>query len=336
MPITRTTGEAVPANSSAGVIEPAADRPTRRKSVRLLLKAVVLAASPAAATLLLGIPGVLMAQDKVFRHASGLEFTYPAGWEVRAEGERVFVSPADLVKDAAGQPLEVCWLAGENAEGIGSVRDPRVAAYLESQLRQWQPKIQRLPGVRTLRTGLGEAAVLAYQVPEAGLKMEAYAVLHDGSAVVMLHAAREDLLAKRQPEMSRLFSSLAQEQAPAAAAEAGIVGAWRRSQYIRTSPGTGGVISSTTYFIFEFAADGSFRFVERDRISGNTADLSVILGRDSGAQVRGGRWRADNGMLLLQWADGTVERLPFSVSASTLRLALSGGKRWVFDRVPVR
>lgn len=178
--------------------------------------------------------------------------------------------------------------------------------------------------------------MVAFEVPGAGWKIEAYTVLHGGSAVVMLHAAREDLLAKRQPEMSRLFSSLVPGQAPEPADGTGIVGVWRRSQYIRTSPGAGGAVSSTTYFFFEFAADGSFRFVERGRLSGNTAGLGVIPGRDSGAQVRGGRWRAGGGRLLLQWADGTVERLPFSVSASTLRLALSGGKRWVFDRVPVR
>lgn len=285
--------------------------------------------------ILLAIPVILMAQQQTFLHASGLEFTYPAAWVARAEGERVLVFPGDLVKDAAGQPLEVCWLAGEEAEGINSVRDPRVAAYLEGQLRQWQPKVQRLPGARTLQTGLGEAAVLAFEVPGAGLRMEAYAVLHDGSAVIMLHAAREDLLTKRQTEMSRLFASLTRGQMPPAAAEAGIVGLWRRSQYVRTSPGgPPGTISSTTYFFFQFAADGSFQFVERDRISGNTADLGVILSRDSGAQVRTGRWSTADGVLKLNWSDGTVENLPYTVTATALRLALGGGRRpWSFDRI---
>lgn len=282
--------------------------------------------------LMLALPGILMAQNQVFRHDSGLEFTYPAGWQVQAGGERVVVVPADVVKDAAGQPLEVCWLAGEEAEGISSVQDPRVAAYLESQLRQWQPKLQRLPGARTIETGLGEAAVLAFDVPGAGLRMEAYAVLHDGSAVIMLHAAREDLLAKRLPEMNRLFASLTRGQAPPAA-EAGLVGLWRRSQYIRTSPGgPPGIISSTTYFFFQFAADGSFRYVERDRISGNTADLGVILSHDSGAQVRTGRWSAADGVLKLNWADGTVESLAYAVTPAKLRLG--GGRRpLAFDRL---
>ncbi len=288
--------------------------------------------------LILALPGILMAQNQVFRHHSGLEFTYPAGWQVQAGGERVVVVPADVVKDAAGQPLEVCWLAGEEAEGISSVQDPRVAAYLDDQLRQWQPKVQRLPEVRKLTTALGEAVVLSYEVPGAGLKIEAYVALHDDSAIVMLHAAREDLLAKRQPEMSRLFASLTRGQTPppAPSAAAGIVGLWRRSQYIRTSPGgSPGTISSTTYFFFHFAADGTFRFIERDRISGNTADLGVILSRDSGAQVREGRWSDAGGALKLSWADGTVENLPYSVTATTLRLALAGGRRpWVFDRIP--
>lgn len=285
--------------------------------------------------LMLALPVILMAQYQIYRHDSGLAFTYPAGWQVQAGGERVLVFPADVVKDAAGQPLEVCWLAGEEAEGINSVQDPRVAAYLESQLREWQPKVQRLPGARTLETGLGEAAVLLFEVPGAGLKIEAYAVLHDGSAIIMLHAAREDLLTKRQPEMSRLFASLTRSQAPPEPAEAGIAGLWRRSQYIRTSPGgPPGTISSTTYFFFHFAADGSFRFIERDRISGNTAGLGVILGRDSGAQVRTGRWSATGGVLKLNWSDGTVETFPYAVTPTTLRLALGGGRRpWAFDRV---
>lgn len=287
--------------------------------------------------LTLVLPVILMAQNQIYRHASGLEFTYPAGWQIQAGGERVVVVPADAVKDAAGQPLEVCWLAGEEAEDISSVQDPRVAAYLEGQLRQWQPKLQRLPGARILQTGLGEAVVLAFEVPGAGLRMEAYAVLYDGSAIVMLHAAREDLLTKRQPEMSRLFASLTRGQAPSpsAAAEAGITGLWRRSQYIRTNPGgSPGTISSTTWFFFHFTADGSFRFIERDRISGNTADLGVILSRDSGAQVRTGRWSASGGVLKLSWSDGTVENLPYAVTATTLRLALGGGRRpWSFDRM---
>lgn len=288
--------------------------------------------------LLLALPATLMAQNQIYRHTSGLEFTYPAGWQVQAAGERVVVVPADVVKDAAGQPLEVCWLAGEDAEGVTSPQDPRVAAYLETQLRQWQPKLQRLPGVRTLETGLGGAAVLPFEVPGAGLKIEAYVALHDDSAIVMLHAAREDLFTKRQPDMSRLFASLTRGQAPPPppGAEAGIAGLWRRSQYVRTSPGgPPGTISSTTWFFFQFAPDGSFRFIERDRISGNTADLGVILSRDSGAQVRTGRWSASGGVLKLSWSDGTVENLPYAVTATTLRLALGGGRRpWSFDRIP--
>lgn len=238
---------------------------------------------------------------------------------------------ADLARDAAGQPLEVCWLAGEDA---ASPQDPRVAAYLEAQLRQWQPQVQRLPGLRTLQTGLGEAAVLPFEVPAAGLAIEVYTVLHNGSAVFLLHAARKDLLARRQPEIASLFASLARSRTPAPA-ETGIPGLWRRSQCVRTSPGGApGIISSTTSFFFHFAPDGSFRFVERDRISGNTADLGVILGRDSGAQVRTGRWSAAGGVLQLLWADGTRESFPYSVNSSSLRLALGGGRRpWVFDRL---
>lgn len=277
----------------------------------------------------------LIAQgESMYRHQSGIEFTHPSQWTVRAEGERVIVTPADAARDAAGQPLEVCWFAGEDAEGIASAQDPRVAEYLEGQLRQWQPALKRLPAGRTLATGLGEATVIGFEVPNLGLRMEAYAVVRDGAAVVMLHAARADLFEKRQAAMSRIFASLRQGPAPPPAAN-GIVGVWRRSQYIRTSPGgSSGTISSTTYFFFEFAADGSFRFVERDRISGNTADLGVILGRDSGAQVRTGRWSAEGGMMKLEWADGTIESYPYAVSATTLRLSLSGGRKpWVFDRV---
>jgi hypothetical protein len=282
--------------------------------------------------MMLAIPVILMAQEQTFRHPSGLEFTYPAAWVARTEGERVLVFPGDLVKDAAGQPLEVCWLAGEEAEGINSIQDPRVAAYLENQLRQWQPKVQRLPAARTLQTPLGEAAVLAFEVPGAGLRMEAYAVLYDGSAIIMLHAAREDLLARRQPEMNRLFASLTRGQPPPASG-ADIVGLWRRSQYIRTSPGgPPGIISSTTWFIFQFAADGSFRYVERDRISGNTADLGVILSHDSGAQVRTGRWTAADGVLNLSWTGGLVENLPYTVTPIKLRLG-AGRRPMAFDRI---
>jgi hypothetical protein len=225
-------------------------------------------------------------------------------------------------------------MAGEDANGVSSAGNPQVAAYLESELRRWQPKIRRLPETRTLRTGIGEASVLAFDVPDAGLRIEAYAVLHQGSAVLMLHAAREDLLQKRRAEMSGLFTSLAQGLAPAPV-ELGLAGAWRRSQYIRTSSITPGVIPSTTYFFFLFAADGTFRFIERDHISGNTADLGVMLSRDNGAIVRVGRRSVLEGSSTLRWADGAVETYPYSVSATTLRLPLSGGRRpWVFERMP--
>ncbi len=278
--------------------------------------------------------GSLDAQLNTYQHPSGLAFDYPPGWQAQANGERIMLTPAGAAKDAAGQPLEVSWLAGEDAEGITSPQDERVASYLEGQLRQMLPRAARQPGSRTVQTGLGEAVVLPFADTSGGLAVEAYVVLNEGTAVILLHAARKDLLTKRQAEMTGIFASLRQGPPPSTNA-AGMAGVWRRSQYVRTAPGGGGgSISSTTWFYFQFAEDGSFAFAERDRISGNTADLGVILSRNGGAQVRRGRWSAADAMLRLNWADGTVENFPYTVGPTTLRLSLGGGRRaWVFDRI---
>lgn len=280
---------------------------------------------------------------KTVQHPAGLAFEHPTSWEVRSHGERIQLVPADVAKDQRGEPLEILVFFGEDTEGVTSVTDPRVAAYLETQLRQLFPWLTGRPSSRGVTTGLGPAAAYLYRgkaADGADLAVESYVVLHGGSAIVLVHAARHDLFTKRQPQVTSLFSSLS--QSARTQIDPKVVSLWRRSASVRTGTGGGGgSISGTTWYYLSFQPDGVFHYAERDRMFGNTADLGVVVSGDSGVKTRKGKWTTSQGVLELVWEDGTAERFTYLVGTPTwggtaLKLTPSGTGRkpMFFDLVP--
>jgi len=275
---------------------------------------------------------------KTFQHPAGLAFEHPASWEVRAQDERIQLIPSNAVKDQRGEPLEVLVFFGEDAEGVTAATDPRVTAYLEAQLRKLFPGLTGPPSSRGITTGLGPAAAYLYRgkaADGADLAVEFHVVLHGGSALVLVHAARHDLFTKRQPQVTSLFSSLS--QSAKTQIDPKVVSLWRRSASVRTGAGGGGgSISGTTWYYLSFQPDGVFHYAERDRMFGNTADLGVILSGDSGVKTRKGKWTTSQGVLELVWEDGTSERFTYLVGTpawggTALKLTPSGsGKKPMF------
>jgi hypothetical protein len=134
-----------------------------------------------------------------------------------------------------------------------------------------------------------------------------------------------------------LFQSLARSKAQL---DPEVVGLWRRSTYLRSGPsiGNSASLSSTTYYYFQFQPDGTVLHTVRDRVSGNTADLGVILSSDSGTQTQKGRWsNSAAGVLRLDWDGGKTETYAYRISVSsmggtTLRLTQGNTKPLSFQR----
>jgi hypothetical protein len=285
------------------------------------------------ATLLLLLCAAPLAQApmKTYQHSTGITFQYPAQWELREQQEQLFLLPGDLEKNAQGQPIELLLMGAQEAEGVTSPTDARVAEFFAGQLRQLVPTLKQMGVAETLNTGLGKAAVFTFEGADTqGLEMrvKVFVTLYEGSGIFLTHLAPKKSAGKREAQTRSIFTSL--RQGPRQV-DAALVGTWRRSQYIRTSPGGSASMSNTTWFYYVFQADGTFAYIASSRTFGNTADLGIIA-NSSGNDVTRGRWQVtQNGTLRLSY-DGKEEVLAYKVYRNGVDIGPPGAKPTFYDR----
>lgn len=249
---------------------------------------------------------------KTYRHPAGVDFQYPASWELREQQNQFFLVPSDIEKNAKGQPLELLLLGAQEAEEISSPADPQVADFFAANLRQLVPDIRQTSQATPVSTGLGKGAAFTFAGTDTtGLAVQAYVyvTLYEGTGIYLTYLAPKKIIGKREPAVRRVFASLSKGQRQL---DPALVGTWRKSIYVRTAPGSSGTISETTYIYMTFNQDGTAAYAETARMFGSLSDLSV-LAQSSGGKSYQGNWRVNNGRVLLTWENGLAETLEYHV-----------------------
>jgi len=277
---------------------------------------------------------------KIFKHPIGLSVRYPPSWKFEAlpDGSGHQLTPPDVAK-VDGGPSEAYIVLGAAAEGITSVEDPRVAPYVEQQVAQLLPTMQRVGEVQTLRSGSQPALSIGWEGQSpSGQKMRAQVLttILKGYAVTIFSVGVKDKIAARDKTIREVFASLA---AGAGQKDQQLVGTWKFWSYKSSADGKFG--TETTRF-FRLLADGTCawtnnsesagNFTGKDSL-GNTTWTAGVAGQGGNADT--GTWSAGNNQLYVMWKDGSSSAWGYQVGGApgNRRLMLQGvGKKpdeWV-------
>ena len=266
-----------------------------------LLAAEALAQQPAMAT---------------YKHPSGVFFQYPGNWQISEAQQALALLPPDLAKDEQGQPAEILLLSAEDADGITSATDPRVAAFFEQQVRQKFPNAKRVGEPETVRTGLGAGVILTFEGTGDGgveLRHRVYAAIHEETGIFLAHMSRKDIAARRDNDAKTIFISLG---AGPAQVDPALAHLWlRKEYYFSPSSGLPGGASgsSTTYIYWQFDQEGNVMYASRSHLFMNTDSLSAIGQGDSAGDVWKGKYSTKDGVLQVAWSNGDQETYNYRV-----------------------
>jgi len=288
-----------------------------------------------------------------FTHASGGSFAHPRGWRVvEQQGARAIV-PAAL---KMGREF-LATMAGPS-EGMKKSTDPRVGQYIDSVIRGINPSMRRRGATQTMRTSVGEGAVYAYRgtnpLNGAETSAEFYVVVMPDYTVSFVLVGETKLVDARRGTMERIFTSFErrapaaapqgpgmppqgpgmppqgqqrfpQPQAPARGIDRNLLGAWYGEAVHHSS----GVIANSR-FTYHFSPDGTI-------LAGAQGAVNVSLRDGMGRHTRGsasggsgnvmaGRWTTSNGVLAIDWQDGSRRVTHYRVRGRTLEFRTPQGK----------
>lgn len=251
-----------------------------------------------------------------YKHPSGVFFRYPRTWQIHQSPQAVALLPPDLTKDDKGQPAEIFLIGAENAGGIPSATDERVAAFFDEQIRKQFPNAKRVGEAEMVPTGLGPGTVLTFEAKGEGgidLRHRIYAAIHDDTGIFLAHLSRKDIAAKRDEDAKKIFVSFGAGQPEL---DAALPHLWfRREYYYSPSSGLPGGASgsSTTYIYWQFDSAGNALYTSRSHLSMDTDDLSVIAQGDSAGDVWKGKYWTKDGILTVGWNNGKQETYQYRV-----------------------
>jgi hypothetical protein len=207
-------------------------------------------------------------------------------------------------------------IGSETAEGITSVRDPRIAAFFEQSVAKEFPFLQREGQAKAVETGLGPGVLFHFTGPnKAGVAMVAdvYVTLFETSGLYLAHVAPKPIAEKRRSVIQAVFASLAKSRRQL---DLKLLGAWQNSDYRRTDSSSraarAAVLSRTAYSYFVFLENGGFVFVQTSSMAGGTADLDILISGNS-ADARRGTWWTDGNKVHLAYDQGEVQEYLYKV-----------------------
>lgn len=288
-----------------------------------------------------GTAGPADAQMDTYRHPIGLAFSYPSGWELQETEIGVAVLPADGPRDALGQPMELIVVNARETPDVTVPDDPRIVSFFAEAAAP----LRRVGGTDVAQSGLGPGALLTFEGSAGGepVRQRIYVTVHEGTSVYVLHVARDDLRDTREETARAVFESLRWDRgsdAPAIspppeaagapttrAVDERLVRTWSRSS-TSGSTGGGGSVYATDRETIVFGGDGALVYAVGTVVSADVPNLSAFGRGDP--NVEHGRWRIDEGMLVVEWETGGVDRFEYSVFVHTdglpaLKLQAPGG-----------
>ena len=256
--------------------------------------------------LLVALVGNAVAAQMVrFQHPSGVSFSHPANWTVREGDDGLYLVPAG----AGSTPREYFYMATAPADGVASASDPAIAAYFAQLLAADVPGIARAGKATTMKTAVGQAAIIPFRGRPAGIDSDilVYVVVREGEGLYLVHV--RDRGAASNPGMGRtIFASLQVR----AQIDPALTGAWVRTE--RSSTRVGSVDPSdfsTTHLVrYEFDGRGNVLLNSDFSSASISDDVSVI---DNNASLLRGRYSSLGDELYIEWEDGREASWTYSV-----------------------
>jgi hypothetical protein len=282
-------------------------------------------AAPPAAT---SVP----ADWQTYRHALGYGLRYPPGWTLQETELGLTLTPPDLARDEAGQPLEALLINVVPTEGVQKPDDPRALQYVDHVLAQLMPFLRRTGAPAPRALGAWQAVELSYAGKNpTGRDIRGVVLLgiSGSEAVLLLLVGDAAKLPAREGVARRVFASAGKGEAQR---DARLVGTWRNERYY-----TSGTFSSTSSHTLILRADGSaaddgqvLANMQHKDSGGNDRGSTHV---DSGNRPTGGAtWAADGRRLVIRWPDGTTSEWEYELAPGNLLLKGSGQPR-LYEKV---
>ena len=278
------------------------------------------------------------AKGKLYRHAIGFSFWHPESWAVKeVEGGLQLTPPDAVVKD--GAPAEVYFVTGESVadEGIQRADDPRVAEYLDTQVRGVAPALQRVGGAEAVGMANGQGVAINWEAksPDGSVvRARALVSIIKRHGVALIGLGLKERLDAREAVLRQMFASFGFGEGKrdpqlvgkwhlvattSIANESPFVASWDRAQAV-----------TETKTELAFGGDGTWqRVANRHTLVGGAG----IWLEDKGRDVSNGTWNADGTSLYMMGKDDSWEQYKYQVRQTAqgreVRLA-SGNKGTVW------
>ncbi|MBW3622193.1 MAG: hypothetical protein KY468_02150 [Armatimonadetes bacterium] len=250
---------------------------------------------------------------KLHQHATGLSMRYPPSWKLNPLEGALQLVPPDVTSTASG-PTEAYFVLGEGAEGVSSPEDPRVVAFLEQQVQQIAPFLQRAGGVEKIKAATAPGILVTWegQSPTGmALRAQAHTTILKGYGITLFTLGVKEKIAAREKTVRSIFSSFAAGEGKR---DPQLVGAWRFWSYKASADGKFGTERSSQMVLH---ANGQCQWSGKSESSGSFSN-SQIQGSYAGSSgdADRGTWTAANGELYIMWNDGSVSTWDYQVSGA--------------------
>lgn len=287
-----------------------------------------------------GAPGTGKAW-KSYIHPTGLGMKYPADWSMQVTDGVTLLTPPDQARDATG-PQEIYVVTGEGAEGVTDINDPRVVPYVEQQMMQLAPFLQRIGEAKPVRVATAPGVVLTWEGTNPygkRVRAKVHSTILKGFAVSLIALGETDRIAKREAVLEKIFASFG---AGAGKRDPAIIGQWKFWGYKASADGKFGT-ETTRYMLLR--SDGTCSWSSKGESSGIFSGRNQLGEQTWAGGVAGtnqdadqGTWSAGDGQLFILWGDGSVGSWDYTVSGvpGARKLLLKGNKSQPDEWMEVR
>jgi hypothetical protein len=268
---------------------------------------------------------------KTHRHPLGLSYWLPSNWTVQDKEDFLLLTPPDPASNADG-PTEIYFILGESVAGedIKSPSDPKVAAYLDGQVKSVAPFLSRREETSAVDLTSGKGTLYEWEGKNpkgSEVVARAYVAIFKETAVALAVLALKEQVKARDEALRKIFASFAFGPAAldpklarswsfvenvAVSNQSPFETAWSRAQYGRETAST-----------LTLAADGTW--TRRDVSQAIMGAAGIWLDTGKQETVKKGKWCAGNGQFYLMYENDSWTVYQYRLEGDTLRLA-SGTK----------